>query len=57
MTVQDIASWLAAQSAQTVAEFKDGIEYYRWGEHIPSVGQFSTAFELGWRFAKLQHSN
>jgi hypothetical protein len=57
MTVQDIASWLAAQSAQALAEFEEGIEHYRWGEDIPSAGQFSTAFELGWKFARLQHSN
>jgi hypothetical protein len=57
MTIEQIINWLKHQSPETLSEFKDGVEHYRWGEDIPSVGQFSTAFELGWRYARLQHSS
>jgi hypothetical protein len=57
MSIQDIISWLEGQHIETLSEFKDGVEHYRWGEDIPSAGQFSTAFELGWRYARLQHSS
>lgn len=57
MTVAEIIEWLKSQSEETVIEFKDGANHYRWGEDLPNFGEFSAAFELGWRFARLQHSN
>ncbi|HEY9813947.1 MAG TPA: hypothetical protein V6D31_10510 [Candidatus Sericytochromatia bacterium] len=55
--MQDIVFWLKHQPESIVCEFKNGAEYYRWGEDIPSDSDFSTAFKLGWVFAKFQHSN
>ena len=58
MTMQDISIWLESQSEPTIAcEFKNGAEYYRWGEDNPSGSDFSTAFKLGWVFARFQHLN
>ena len=57
MTMEEIGSWLKSQSEPVVCEFKDGAEYYRWGEDIPSDSDFSTAFKLGWVFARFQHLN
>lgn len=57
MTIYQIIVWLHSQPNKTIAEFNDGINYYRWGEDLPEFGEFSPAFEIGWRFARLQNSN
>jgi hypothetical protein len=57
MTIQDIVFWLENQPDPIGCEFKDGVEYYLWGEDIPTDSNFSTAFKLGWIFARFQHSN
>ncbi len=54
MSAQQIAEWVSQQPTHTIEEFMEGMEYYRWGEDIPNFGEFSTAFELGWQFAKIQ---
>lgn len=55
MTIEQIIEWLKRQPQQVVTEFREGVDYYRWGEDLPS--NCSVAFENGWRFARLQHSN
>jgi len=57
MTMQEIGFWLKNQPEPIACEFKNGAEYYRWGEDIPSDSDFSIAFKLGWVFARFQHSN
>ena len=54
MSAQQIAEWVSQQPAHIIQEFIDGMEFYRWGEDIPNFGEHSTAFELGWQFAKIQ---